>query len=89
MKLYLSSFKLGNEVEKLKELISHTKGQVGYIPNALDFSHADPTRRKEHIEDDLSSLLEIGLTVEVLDLREFFGRAEDLRRRLPPWVECG
>lgn len=54
MKFYLSSYKLGNETEKLKELIPH--GQIGYIPNARDFTGADPERRAKRNENDMHSL---------------------------------
>jgi hypothetical protein len=43
MKFYLSSFKLGNETEKLKALLPN--GRIGFVPNALDFTAADPNRR--------------------------------------------
>ena len=37
MKYYLSSYKIGNEIEKLKDLIPSNK-RTAYISNALDFS---------------------------------------------------
>lgn len=35
MKFYLSSYKIGNETEELKELARGKK--IGFIPNALDY----------------------------------------------------
>ena len=46
MKFYLSSYKLGNEIAKLKELIPAENKKVAYISNALDFSD-DLARRKK------------------------------------------
>ena len=80
MKFYLSSDKLGNETEKLKELIPNKK--IGYIPNALDFSKADLERKKKHIEKDVSSLQELGLNVEVIDLKNYFNKKEELKNKL-------
>ncbi len=42
MKLYLSSYKIGNKPEKLKELAN---GKIGFIPNSLDY--VEPKARKE------------------------------------------
>jgi hypothetical protein len=44
MKLYLSSDHLGNESQKLKEMVGSNK-KAAIIPNALDFSQ-DLERRK-------------------------------------------
>jgi dipeptidase E len=80
MKFYLSSYKLGNESKKLKEFA--TKGKIGYIPNALDFSNATPSKVKVHIEKDLESLQELGLGVETLNLRDYFNKKDELRDKL-------
>ena len=80
MRFYLSSYKLGNETEKLKRLIP--KGRIGYIPNALDFSGADPQRLKIHIEKDMDSLRALGIKVELLNLRDYFGKPDKLRNKL-------
>jgi hypothetical protein len=53
MKFYLSSFKLGNESEKLKVLLP--KGRIGFVPNALDFTGAHPDRSFASIEEDLAA----------------------------------
>jgi dipeptidase E len=80
MKFYLSSYKLGNETERLKKLVSLHK--IGYIPNALDFSKVDPERKKKHIENDIESLRELGLKVEMVDLRDFFNKRDELKDML-------
>jgi len=80
MKFYLSSYRLGNEIEKLKKLVPNKK--IGYIPNALDFSDADLDRKKQHIKKDVSSLSEIGLHVEIIDLRNYFNKQNKLKNKL-------
>lgn len=81
MKLYLSSYKVGDEPEKLRALFSDNKS-VGYIPNALDFTNADAERRKAHIEKDMKSVEQIGLHPVLLDLKEYFEKKETLKTKL-------
>lgn len=81
MKLYLSSNKLGNEISKLKKLISKTNKKVAYIPNALDYSN-DSERRKNSEQTDIESLKELNLEVELVDLRNYFDKEEELKKTL-------
>jgi dipeptidase E len=80
MKYYLSSYEIGNETERLKNLVS--KGKIGYIPNARDFTGADPERRAKRNEKDMGSLRELGLEVEMLNLQDYFGKQEELKNKL-------
>jgi len=80
MKYYLSSYEIGNETEKLKTLVP--KGKIGYIPNARDFTGADPERRAKRNENDMGSLCKLGLAVEMINLREYFGKQDELKKRL-------
>ena len=80
MKFYLSSYGLGNEADKLKDLAPYKK--IGYIPNARDFTGADPERKAKRSEKDMNSLQELGLEVEMLDLREYFEKIESLVSKL-------
>ncbi len=80
MKFYLSSFRLGDQTAKLKTLIPHDR--IAYIPNALDFTNVDQARRDAHVQKDLDSLLELGLTVETLDLHDYFGQQAGLQAKL-------
>lgn len=82
MKFYLSSYKLGNETAKLKELVPANNRKIGYIPNALDFSGANPEKRKSHIEKDIKSLQDLQFEVELLDLKDCFGKKEELRKKI-------
>ena len=80
MKFYLSSYELGNETEKLKKLIP--KGRIGYIPNARDFTGADPERRERRNKNDMQLLRELGLEVEMVNLRDYFGKQPELKKKL-------
>lgn len=81
MRFYLSSFKIGypTSVERLKELLPANK-KVAYISNALDFAAGES--QDKHREWDTRELTEVGLEVEPLDLRDYFGRAEELATKL-------
>ncbi len=82
MKYYLSSYRLGNEIEKLKSLLKQTSGKFGYIPNALDSAKSDTDRLKNHIEKDMNSLKELGVEIELLDLKDYFGKESELKDKL-------
>jgi len=91
MKFYLSSFKLGDEIEKLKSMIPENKKAV-YIFNAFDFSD-DLEHRKTREQTDANDLRDVGLDVEILDLRDYFGKREELEKKLEEygvwWVSGG
>ncbi|MCF7871654.1 peptidase E [Candidatus Woesearchaeota archaeon] len=80
MKLYLSSYRLGKETDKLIEMTPIKK--IAYIPNALDFEGADPKRKQKHIEKDMNSLKELGLQCELLDLKQYFNKEQELKQKL-------
>jgi dipeptidase E len=94
MKLYLSSYKLGNEIDKLKELLSSGNKKIAYISNALDFSD-DLERRKKSEQSDIEQLngLGIDLNIELVDLREYFGKQGELKEKILEfdviWVRGG
>ncbi|MCB9803009.1 Type 1 glutamine amidotransferase-like domain-containing protein [Candidatus Nomurabacteria bacterium] len=79
MKYYFSSFKIGDEPKKLKSLLPDNP-QAVYISNGLDF--ASPEGKKKHQDWDLRELKEIGIVAEPLDLREYFGKQNELRNKL-------
>lgn len=91
MKLYLSSYRLGDTPEKLRNLLGSNK-KVVVIPNALDFS-TDLDRRIKSQEKELNDLRAIGLTAEEIDLRTYFGKQEQLEEKLKEfgliWVRGG
>lgn len=82
MKMYLSSYKLGNEKLKLSELIESTNGKIGYIPNALDFTGADPARKEAQITENMSEIDNLGAKSELIDLKKYFGKSEELKQKI-------
>ena len=92
MKFYLSSYKLGSKVIKLKELIPAENKKTAYISNALDFSD-DPERRKKSEQSDIEQLEELGLKVETLDLRDYFNKQDEPDKKIVEfgviWVRGG
>ena len=71
MKLYLSSYKIGDDPQKLKNLLPENCKAI-YISNALDF--ARPQSQKKHEDWDLGELEQLGIESEHLDLRDYFGQ---------------
>jgi dipeptidase E len=92
VKLYLSSYKIGNETERLKSFFGENK-RIGYIANALDATTNDSIWKENFINEDISQLKEIGLQPEVLDLRSYFRKKNDLQEKLTMlagvWVSGG
>ena len=89
MKFYLSSYKIGKKTEKLKELIGGKK--IGFIPNALD--HVEPKARKESNEKNMKALSDLDIDVEMLDLKDYFGKKAKLKKKIDSlggvWVRGG
>ena len=54
MKFYLSSYKFGNDVERLREMLPEGS-RIGHINNARDFTWADTERRAHHQQEELES----------------------------------
>ena len=92
MKFYLSSYKVGNETDKLTALIPADNKKTAYISNALDFSN-DAERRKQSEQSDIEQLKPFGLDVELLDLRDYFGKKTELEKKIAGfgviWVRGG
>lgn len=70
MRFYLSSFKLGNESHRLADLYGDER-PIGYFANALDHI-ADRAWLDQWIDSDVQGLIEAGLVVQKMDLRDFF-----------------
>ncbi len=80
MKFYVSSYRLGNEPEKLAAMVAGgRRGLV--IVNAWDLSN-DQERRQAGIARECSDMERLGIRAEALDLRPFFGRSEALREHI-------
>ncbi len=80
MRYYLSSYELGKETEKLKSLVPNNK--IGYIPNARDFTGHDLEKREIRTTNDMNSLRELGIEAEEIDLRNYFGKTEELKNKI-------
>jgi dipeptidase E len=80
MKFYLSSFKLGDKPEELARLL--TRKKIAYIPNACDYSNVNLEKRISTEKADIDSLQVLGLQVDYLDLKEYFGKTAALRMKL-------
>lgn len=91
MKLYLSSYKFGNSIQSLANMMSNNKS-IAIIQNALD-AYTDLDRRKASLQNDIEALAEIGLKPEELDLRNYFTRNIELKQKLSElggvWVVGG
>lgn len=92
MKMYLSSYELGNETEKLKGMVPDNK-KLGYIFNALDFTGADPERKAKRVERNMTELNKLGFECFDLDLKEYFGKPNELHELVDTlgtiWVSGG
>jgi dipeptidase E len=91
MKLYLSSYKIGNDVNKLKKMLPKNR-KTAYISNALD-CYDDFLRRTQSEQTELSELKSLGMEPEILDLKNYFGKKDELRKKLSLfgiiWVRGG
>ena len=74
MRLYLSSFLLGNQPQKFPELVEPGR-QLALILNALDNRQKI---RAEFLDSQTKALSDLGFLVEELDLRAYFGRQNEL-----------
>jgi dipeptidase E len=79
MKLYLSSYFLGNHPEELAKLVGPNK-KVGIVMNAADVY--DNKKRPTYLANETEKMKAIGLTAEELDLRDYFNDNEALKTKL-------
>jgi dipeptidase E len=89
VKLYLSSFRIGGEPDTL---VSFVAGRtIALIPNALDF--VEPAGYEKSTAAAVREVQDLGIDVELLDLKEYFGRERDLEAILQTfggvWVRGG
>ena len=81
MLLYLSSYKLGNDKELLKKWIKDNGNKIMLIANSRDFI-PDGKKKEDRIKSSVDDLEILGFEVERLDLREYFGKEDILRKDL-------
>lgn len=77
MKLYLSSYKLGNNIDELKKWIMEHGNKLALIPNSRDI-YEDSERLRSGINKDVEMLKEIGFDVKVISLKKYFGNSKQL-----------
>ncbi len=89
MRMYLSSFLLGNQPEALQNLVGSDR-RAAIIVNALDNF---PDKRGQWLGAQREALSKLDFATAELDLRAYFGRIEDLRGVMPSfttlWVNGG
>ncbi|MFI3260630.1 MAG: Type 1 glutamine amidotransferase-like domain-containing protein [bacterium] len=82
MQLYLSSYKLGENLEFLQNWSKgHENKKIAIIPNALDV-YPDGERKTNNIIVFQKELSELGFESFVLDLKQFFNKEEELNEIL-------
>ena len=75
--MYLSSYRMGRHAERLRAPSGN--GRAAIISNALDVFGAT---RMRNWDREASDLAQLGYASEELDLRQYFGDADGLARRL-------
>lgn len=93
MRLYLSSYRVGDRAGSLLALLGSGK-RAALIENALDlYSEEAREMHRREIYDPASELNSLGISSTRLDLRRFFGRTEALGAELSSydlvWVVGG
>lgn len=73
MKLYLSSYRLGNYADELVKLVGKPGAKVAVCQNALDWS-TDLERKAERLEVEFDDMKRLGFAPEELDLRDYFDK---------------
>ncbi|MGB4966232.1 MAG: Type 1 glutamine amidotransferase-like domain-containing protein [Microgenomates group bacterium] len=90
MKLFLSSYHLGNNPQDLANLFSTNK-KVAVIANAQDI--LEPDEREERVTREFNDLKALGLQPAEVDLRNYFGKKEALAQLLNAfggvWIRGG
>jgi len=91
MRLYLSSFRLGNHAHRITELVGRERPRVLAVMNALD---AIAVEKRQALYARLcGDLATIGCEPHELDLREYFARPGEIGRALSGcdlvWVNGG
>lgn len=80
MKLYLSSYKVGNQINYLKDWIAKNGNKICLVANSRDQWDTEGNERyTAGIQKDISELEILGFDVTELDLRKFFGKEKELQ----------
>lgn len=91
MKFYLSSYKFGDESDKLKTLLKQG-ARIGHLNNSRDWIGVNEKNKNEALKEEMEFLENLGFECEHLDLKDYFGLEENLKEKLKNldgiWV-CG
>jgi dipeptidase E len=74
MKLYLSSYRLGDEPARLQKLVGNSAAKAAVSVNALDAARADV--RAQFLRRELADMAALGFQAEELDLRDYFSKPD-------------
>lgn len=77
MKLYLSSYKVGDKAEELKKWIAEHDNKICLIPNSRDI-YPESERKASGIQADVDELTELGFDVTIISLKDYFNNKEKL-----------
>jgi len=80
VRLYLSSFRVGDHPEQLAALVGAGSRRTVVIANAMD--DAPQEARRSGVGRELVALTGLGFDAAELDLRDYFGDEQGLRRDL-------
>lgn len=80
MKLYLSSYRFGDNPQQLADLILANK-RMAIIPNALDV-YPDGERKNVGLQREIDGLKQIGLETKLVDLKIYFGKPDELVQKM-------
>lgn len=90
MRLYLSSFRMGNRPQELRALVPSGR-RAAVIANAADLKGT--CDREESVRLEVDNLARLGFETEELDLRQYFGESRALGRAISRldliWVRGG
>lgn len=78
MKLYLSSYKLGNKTEELRKWIEEHGNEIVLIPNSRDI-YEESERKTSGINRDIDALKNLGFEVKLISLKNYFGKYNKLQ----------
>ena len=81
MKLYLSSYKVGNQTKELKKYIDEHGKKICLIPNSRDI-YPDSERKLKGIQADVKELSDLGFDVTIVSLKDYFNNKEGLLSKL-------
>lgn len=91
MKFYLSSYKFGNDYNKILNMLKKD-AKIGHINNSRDWLGVNENNKQKALFEEMNFLENLGFRCEHLDLKEYFGKENLLREKLQKldgiWV-CG